>query len=62
MSLILDEHRHYLSDTVKISAFRRAVAEVVRPGAVVCDLASGTSILGLFACEAGAARVCTRSR
>ena len=57
VSLILDEHRHYLSDTVKIDAFRRAVAEVVRPGAVVCDLASGTSILGLFACEAGAARV-----
>ncbi len=57
MSLILDEHRHYLSDAVKTSAFRRAVAEVVSPGAVVCDLASGTSILGLFACEAGAARV-----
>jgi protein arginine N-methyltransferase 1 len=55
--LILDEHRHYLSDAVKIDAFRRAIAEVVRPGDVVCDLASGTSILGLFACEAGAARV-----
>jgi len=57
VSLILDEHRHYLSDTVEIGAVRRAVAEVVQPGAVVCDLASGTSILGLLACEAGAARV-----
>lgn len=57
MSLIIDEHRHYLSDDVKLTAFRRAIAEVVSPGAVVCDLASGTSILGLMACEAGAARV-----
>lgn len=57
MFLILDEHRRYLSDAVKIAAFRRAIAEVLRPGMVVCDLASGTSILGLFACEAGAARV-----
>jgi protein arginine N-methyltransferase 1 len=57
MSLILDEHRHYLSDEVKIDAYRRALGEVIRPGSVVCDLASGTSILGLLACEAGAARV-----
>jgi Ribosomal protein L11 methyltransferase (PrmA) len=57
MSLVLDEHRHYLSDDVKIDAYRRAIREIVRPGSVVCDLASGTSILGLLACQAGAARV-----
>ena len=57
MSLIVDEHRKYLSDPVRLDAFRRAIAEIVAPGAVVLDLASGTGILGLFACEAGAARV-----
>ena len=57
MSLVLDEHRQYLSDAVRIDAFRRAIAEVVAPGSVVLDLASGTGILGLLACEAGARRV-----
>ena len=57
MSRIVDEHRLYLSDHVRLDAFRRAITEVVRPGAVVVDLASGTGILGLFACQAGASRV-----
>ena len=57
MSLVVDEHRQYLADAVRVDAFRRAIAEVVRPGAVVLDLASGTGILGLLACAAGAARV-----
>jgi hypothetical protein len=57
VSLIVDEHREYLSDPVRLSAFKRAIGEVVRPGAVVLDLASGTGILGLLACEAGARRV-----
>ena len=57
MSLIVDEHREYLSDAARISAFGRAMAEVVRPGDVVLDLGCGTGILGLLACRAGAARV-----
>ena len=57
MSLIVDEHRHYLEDHVRLSAFRRAVQELVRPDSVVVDLGSGTGILGLLACQAGAARV-----
>jgi protein arginine N-methyltransferase 1 len=57
MSLVVDEHRQYLLDPVRVSAFRRAIAEVVRPGGVVLDLASGTGVLGLIACEAGARRV-----
>lgn len=57
MSLILDSHRKYLSDAPRIAAFRKAIEEVVKPGALVVDLGSGTGILGLMACRAGAARV-----
>ncbi len=57
MSLIVDEHRQYLSDEVRVAAFRRAIHEVVKPGDVVGDLGAGTGILSLLACQAGAARV-----
>ncbi|MGH7164377.1 MAG: 50S ribosomal protein L11 methyltransferase [Nitrospiraceae bacterium] len=57
MSLILDEHREYLADEPRVSAFARAIAEVVKPGSVVVDLGSGTGIMGLLACRAGASRV-----
>lgn len=57
MSLVLDEHRHYLADGPRLDAFRRALGAVVRPGDVVLDLASGTGVLGFLACEAGASRV-----
>ena len=57
MSLVVDEHRHYLEDQVRLTAFRRAIQESVMPGAVVVDLGSGTGVLGLLACQAGAKRV-----
>ena len=57
MSLIVDEHRQYLSDPVRVGAFGRAIAAVVRPGDVVVDLGCGTGILGMLACRAGARRI-----
>lgn len=57
MSLVLDEHRQYLSDQARVSAFCQAVGEVVKPGDTVLDLGAGTGFLGLLACRAGARRV-----
>jgi hypothetical protein len=57
VSLELDEHRIYLSDRHRLRAFTDALREVVRPSDVVLDLGSGTGILGMLACQAGAARV-----
>ena len=57
MSLVIDEHRQFLADTPRLTAFDQAIRTVVQPGDVVVDLGSGTGILGLMACRAGAARV-----
>ncbi len=57
MSLKFDEHRQYLTDAPRLSAFERAITAVVTPGDVVVDLGCGTGILGLMACRAGARRV-----
>jgi 16S rRNA G966 N2-methylase RsmD len=57
LSLVVDEHRQYLADQVRVSAFRQAVGEVVKPGDAVLDLGAGSGILGLLACRAGANRV-----
>jgi Arginine methyltransferase oligomerization subdomain/Ribosomal protein L11 methyltransferase (PrmA) len=57
LSLIVDEHRQYLADMERLSAFREAINAIVKPGHLVLDLGAGTGILGLLACNAGASRV-----
>lgn len=57
MSLVVDEHREYIADRARVDAYQRAINSVVKPGSVGLDLASGTGILGLLACQAGAARI-----
>jgi type I protein arginine methyltransferase len=57
MSLMLDEHRLYLSDRTRTSLFRRAANAVVKRGDVVLDLCCGTGVLGMLAMRAGAAKV-----
>lgn len=50
-------HQLMLKDRVRMSAYKAAIDEVVRPGDTVLDLGTGTGILGLWALEAGAGRV-----
>jgi hypothetical protein len=57
MSLIVDEHRHYVGDALRVETFARAIAATVRPGDVVVDLGTGTGLLAFLACRAGARRV-----
>jgi SAM-dependent methyltransferase len=51
------EHDHYLSDSARNEAYRRALAEVVSPDARVVDLGAGTGLLGVLAARAGASEV-----
>ncbi len=53
----LREHMGYVSDAHRLAIYRRAMVAVVKPGDVVLDLGAGTGILGVLACQAGAARV-----
>ena len=53
----LDFHRSMLVDAERCLTFMRAILNRVRPGDIVLDIGSGTGILTLFACLAGARHV-----
>jgi len=53
----LDFHRSMLVDEERCLGYLRAILNRVRPGDIVLDIGSGTGILALFACLAGAKHV-----
>jgi len=54
---LLDYHHSMVFDHVRTDAHLRAIMHTVKPGDVVLEIGSGTGILTLFACLAGARHV-----
>ena len=51
------EYGAMIDDTARVDAFIRALRRVITPDTVVVDIGTGTGILALLACQAGARRV-----
>lgn len=54
---ILEYHRALISDTARCNAFHQAISACVKPGDVVLDIGTGSGLLAMFACQAGARHV-----
>ena len=56
-STTLRTHRQCVGDSSRIESYQDAIAEVIKQGDVVVDVGTGTGILGMMACRAGAKKV-----
>lgn len=57
MAVQIDHHADMLGDVERISAFRKAIHETVRPGDVVVDVGAGLGLLASSALDAQAGHV-----
>lgn len=51
------EHHNWIGDAQRVAAYEEALGELIRPDHIVLDLGSGTGMMALLACRAGAKRV-----
>lgn len=51
------DYGRMLADRVRVDAYTRALAAVIRPSSVVVDLGAGTGVFALVACQLGARKV-----
>ncbi len=55
--IYLSYHIGLLSDKVRTTLIRKAIFEKVKDGSTIVDIGTGSGILALFACQAGAKKV-----
>ena len=53
----LPYHASLLGDPHRMAAYERAIRAVVKPGAIVLDVGTGTGVLAMMAARCGARRV-----
>ncbi len=51
------DHGYMIANRVRVGSYRRALEKVIRPGAVVVDIGTGTGLFAIFACQLGARKV-----